>query len=485
MDRHRFAFSRPVGAQPAAGWLLACCLAAACAARSPTTPTMVGPAVPPSTAPPSPPPPPPPPPDAAPGPARPAGPEQLGELIWSAFRAGDLTAVRSHFDAQMAAALSQDKLAQVWGQMTAMLGRLESWKLSEKRPEGALTLLVYTLSLTGGGVQGRLALDRELAIAGLFFTPLPPPAPAPGANAETPAAPPGVRVEAVRVGEAPWQLAGVLTAPTAPGKHPGVVLVGGSGPLDQDATVGANKPLRDLADGLAARGIASLRHEKRTFAHRGRLSNDITVEQEVIADAVRALALLRTRPEVDPDAVYIVGHSLGAQLTPVIAERDGNVAGLVLLAPPARRMADAIVDQLRYLGQAPEQELTTLAKKAKAIYDGSAAPGEMFLGAPASYFTDLEQRDAMGVARKLAKPILVLRGARDYQVVERDFRAWQALIQKIPGSSAATLPGLNHLFILGKGKPGPAEYGAPGKVADSAIDRIASFVKRPRPSARR
>ncbi len=417
--------------------------------------------------------------------ARSTTPEQVGELVWSAFRAGDLAAVRSRFDARMAAALSQEKLTQVWSGMTTMVGRLESWTLSENRPEGEVTLLVYTLSLTGGHVQGRLALDRELAIAGLFFTPLPPPAVKSGADGQTPAAPPGVRSEAVRVGQAPWELAGVLTAPASPGKHPAVVLVGGSGPLDQDATVGPNKPLRDLAEGLAVRGIATLRHEKRTFAHRDRLSNDITVEQEVIADAVLALALLRARPEVDPDAVFVVGHSLGAQLAPVIAERDGSVAGLVLLAPPARRMADAIVDQLRYLGQAPEQDLAALASKAKAIYDGVAPPGETFLGAPAAYFVDLERRDAMGVARKLGKPMLVLRGARDYQVVESDFRAWRALVQKVPGSTAATLPGLNHLFIAGKGKPGSAEYATPGKVADSALDRISSFVKRHKRMAHR
>jgi hypothetical protein len=56
-----------------------------------------------------------------------------------------------------------------------------------------------------------------------------------------------------------WQLAGILTMPTGAGPFPGVVLVHGSGPNDADETIGANKPFKDLAWGLASRGVAVLR----------------------------------------------------------------------------------------------------------------------------------------------------------------------------------------------------------------------------------
>ena len=110
------------------------------------------------------------------------------------------------------------------------------------------------------------------------------------------------------------------------GAFPGVVMVAGSGPQDRDEKVGPNKPLRDLAWGLTARGIASLRYDKRTLVHRDRLmaaALEITVEEEVIADATAAVELLAGDQLIDAANVALVGHSLGATLAPVIAERSG------------------------------------------------------------------------------------------------------------------------------------------------------------------
>ena len=68
----------------------------------------------------------------------------------------------------------------------------------------------------------------------------------------------------VTVGSGQWALPGTLTIPRGAGPFPGVVLVHGSGPNDRDETIGPNKPFRDLAQGLASKGIAVLRYEKRT-----------------------------------------------------------------------------------------------------------------------------------------------------------------------------------------------------------------------------
>jgi fermentation-respiration switch protein FrsA (DUF1100 family) len=90
---------------------------------------------------------------------------------------------------------------------------------------------------------------------------------------------------------------------------------------------------------------------------------------------------------------------------------------------------------------------------------------------------DLARRDPFRAALSFRKPILLLRGERDYQVTADDLRIWQERMAEAPHVSAITLPNLNHLFIAGSGAPGPAEYLVAGQVHPSLIVRLAAFIK--------
>ena len=76
-------------------------------------------------------------------------------------------------------------------------------------------------------------------------------------------------------------------------------------------------------------------------------------------------------------------------------------------------------------------------------------------------------------------PILILHGGRDYQVIDEDIRIWQNGLKGDAKVRVETFPSLNHLFIAGKGKPGPAEYDTPGHVDGAVIGAIASFITNP------
>ena len=136
--------------------------------------------------------------------------------------------------------------------------------------------------------------------------------------------------------------------PDGAGPFPAVVLVHGSGPSDRDETVGKTKLFADLAAGLTDHGIASLRYDKRTLVYGEQLTNDLTLDDEVITDAIAAVHVLQARPDVA--RVVVVGHSLGGMLAPEIAARAGHVAAVAMLAPPARPPLVMGRDQLRYLG---------------------------------------------------------------------------------------------------------------------------------------
>jgi len=170
-----------------------------------------------------------------------------------------------------------------------------------------------------------------------------------------PYTPPGyASVEAVSeteiiVGDA-WPLPAVLMCPASEGRFPAAVIVGGSGAVDRDATVGPNKPFRDLALGLATLGICTLRYDKRLAAHRERVMAQVeqwTLRHNTIDDALQAIELLRARAEVDPGAVFAIGHSLGGYAMPRIAARAPELCGFVSMAGTPRHLREVFVPQAR------------------------------------------------------------------------------------------------------------------------------------------
>jgi len=284
----------------------------------------------------------------------------------------------------------------------------------------------------------------------------------------------GPREVALQVGADPqYPLGATLTVPDGPGPFPAVVLVHGSGPLDRDETVGATRMFADLAAGLAARGIAVLRYDKRTFTYADRLTNDLTLDDEVIDDAVDAVYTLAARREIDASRIVVVGHSLGGMLAPEIATRAGHVAGVALLAPPARPPLDILRDQLRYLG-APA-DVRVAVEQASIVDALPLAPTEpvYVLGMPLTYWRDWERHDGIAAARALAIPTLVIQGGRDYQVTAEDFVLWK---HGLPHASFVWLPADNHALIAGRGRPGPRDYAREAHVDVRAISKLAAFV---------
>ena len=384
---------------------------------------------------------------------------------------GDFAAATSTFDDTMVGALPAEELRQTWNAIESQLGKLTGWRIVERSSEKGLLVRVGRMTFEKGELIGQVVVNVDKGkVSGLFFRPAPSPSAPPAASDDR------FRSEEMQFGTAPWTIRGTLLLPRGAGPWPAVVLVAGSGPQDRDESVGANKPFRDLAEGLAARNIAVLRYDKRTFLHGGRMPlSTITVEEEVIADAAAAIDILRTRPEIASARIAVVGHSLGAFLAPEIAQRAAPTAVLVLLAVPGRPLPMILVDQLRFVG-APPAEIDKIERQAKLLLTGKLKPEETFVSVPVSYWTDLLKRNAIAVAKTLRCPILILRGGRDYQVTAVDQQIWSKAFEGVATVTIETLPDLNHIFIAGAGPSGPAEYERPGRVDDRAVERIARFI---------
>ena len=277
-------------------------------------------------------------------------------------------------------------------------------------------------------------------------------------------------------------LPGILTTP--PGKKPAaaVLLLSGSGPQDRDETVGTNKPLRDLARGLASRGIASLRYDKRTYVKRDpSIAPDL--KREYVEDARAALALLQKAEGIDRERIFVVGHSLGGSVAPLVAG-GGGVRGLVLLAPMARPADEVLLDQIPFqlrLSGADEAEIARRVEQIKAYFvalkDPKADPG-FFFGASPGYWRDWLALDVSKLLRETTVPALVLQGAKDIQVSpDLDFEKLRREVGDREGRVSYRLfPDLNHLFLRTEGPSTGAEYGIPGRIDPAVLASIADWI---------
>lgn len=391
------------------------------------------------------------------------------------------------FDSTMKTVMPAARLEEAWNSVLKQAGKFRE-QLGVRHQKYAIYDIIFvTCRFEGSPMDVRVVFDQAGKIAGLFFSP-----PQSVAEYSTPpyAERESFREVEVTVGSGKWSLGGTLSLPNGERRWPAVVLVHGSGPNDRDETIGPNKPFRDIAWGLASRGIAVLRYEKRTRQHASEMiefRKTLTVNEETIDDACEAVAFLRTRSEIDTNRIFVLGHSLGGMLVPRVALRDARIAGFIILAGATRPIEDVIVEQFTYIfgldGTIDDQEQSRLADVRKQrdgvkMLTPADTAAQALFAAPASYWLDLRNYDPPAVAAKLHVPLLILQGGRDYQVTNTDFERWRTALRNKPNVSFSLYPLLNHLFIEGEGQSTPSEYDRPGHVSEAVITDILRWLSR-------
>jgi len=388
----------------------------------------------------------------------------------------------------MRQALPVAQLGEAWKQIVAQAGAFQSITGVSKEEKDGLQIVFVACTFERGPLEFVVPLDAQMRMAG--FRARPPVSHAPWAPASY--AHPDAFVErAVTVGTGQWALPGFLTVPRGvPGPVPAVVLVHGSGPQDEDETIGPNKLFKDLAWGLTSQKIAVLRYVKRTRRYGKEMKEStasLTLNEETVEDARLAVAVLALQPEVDPKRVFVLGHSLGGYAAPRIASGNPQVAGLILMAATTRPLEDLVVAQIRYLVGlggtiTPEgqKKIDEAEQSATEIRNPSLKPGMTvhLLGTslPASYFLDLRSYHPAEMLAGLHLPVLVLQGQRDYQAQMVDFDGWKKALGVDPRASFKVYPALNHLFMAGEGPSSEAEYLKPSHVDEAVVRDIATWV---------
>ncbi|MFO0601020.1 MAG: alpha/beta fold hydrolase [Myxococcaceae bacterium] len=386
------------------------------------------------------------------------------------------------FNADMAAALPAAQLKQAWdavGQQFGAFKEVRSVRI-EKKDEYRIALLLCAFEKADLLVT--VSVDPKNQVGGLFFRPAGNPS-----NAGPPWSPPSyaakVEEQSVVVGD-DFKLPATLIVPAGDGPFPVVILVHGSGPNDRDETLGANKPFKDLAYGLAAKGIATLRYDKRTLKYPGQFpsTKPYGLKEEIIDDVKAAVSLVLKTPKLDGKRVVVAGHSLGGTFGPRIAEEEPRVKALVLLAGATRPMDVLVREQIKVT--APGNAAASAAAEAfsKKFNDPKLTAAEEvdFLGAklPGSYVLELRNEQPATRAAKLKLPIFIGQGGRDYQVTTTDLDGWKKTLEKKPNVTIKLWPALNHALIEGTGPSTPQEYAVPGHVAEVVVTDLAAWINK-------
>jgi fermentation-respiration switch protein FrsA (DUF1100 family) len=295
------------------------------------------------------------------------------------------------------------------------------------------------------------------------------------------------------------KLAGSFTYPKENKKFPAVVLVTGSGAQDRDETIFKHKPFLVIADYLTKNGIAVLRFDDRGV---GKSTGNFAAATSVdfVTDALAAVEFLKTRNEVDPSKIGIMGHSEGGMIAPMAVSSSDDVAFIVLLAGPGMQGSDLLALQTELILKAngtPPEKVEESVKTNKAAYkivveQPDSAPAfkelEKLFEDQIANLTEEEKKqpeysrgnfeqsvktilspwfrfflkfDPKEYLENIQIPVLALNGEKDLQVPPKENLSGIEEALKIAGNKnfkTVELPGLNHLFQNCK-TGSPNEYG--------------------------
>ncbi len=299
-------------------------------------------------------------------------------------------------------------------------------------------------------------------------------------------------------------LAATLTIPQGTGPFPGVVLITGSGPQDRDESLLGHKPFLILADYLTRHGIAVLRADDRgTGKSTGDFSKATTAD--FATDTEAGVAYLKTRAEVNPHKIGLIGHSEGGVIAPMVAARNSDVAYIVMMAGTGVPGDQVIVAQGEAIALASgktkeeaaksrtkeeqiiklvemEKDQAVLEKQLRDKMAGDVPEGQIGMQikqVTSPWFHYFLTYDPATALRKVTCPVLVLNGSLDKQVLPD---------QNLPPIRKALedggnkhfeideLAGLNHLFQTAK-TGAPSEYAQIAETMSPVVlEKISSWI---------
>lgn len=261
--------------------------------------------------------------------------------------------------------------------------------------------------------------------------------------------------------------------------------------------LGESKALmyKDIAEGLAEKGIATFRYDKRLYAHGDKYDEkmllNLTLEDEYLEDYNEILEYFSNRDYIDKDNIYTIGHSQGGSLIPLLEKTNPKATKYISLAGASTNLIDLIIEQYEgeieakkdYLSEEQLKELEDYINSFKDKINSltNDSPNEM-IGFFETYFNtkyilDIKNNDILEGFKNVDKPILFLKGENDWNVREKEIVAFENILGNRDDIEFKRYKGLNHAFMKGELEDNLWPWNG-GKVEKEVIDDIAEFINK-------
>jgi hypothetical protein len=196
--------------------------------------------------------------------------------------------------------------------------------------------------------------------------------------------------------------------------------------------------MRDIAYGLANRGLASLRYNVRGYQYASEVSSDMGIYDRFLQDACYAVNQIYNDSRIDKSRIYLLAHGRAADnLAAIVQKKEKRIAGAVMMA------GKPVAVQEKFYSD----------KSKNVSFD-------------AAYF--MEQNSTL--------PLLMLQGEADFETGMDEYQQWSTVLEGRAHIEYHSFKKLNHYFIKTSGKTDASEYDTSGKVSSAVINKIASWI---------
>lgn len=348
------------------------------------------------------------------------------------------------FSKDLKAQITEEMLIQGWQGIKDEGGNIIKINDAKTESEQGMTVVTLPIDFDKTDFDFLLAFNSEGGIEGIMFM-------YPQDEDIEPQVTATFAETIVTVGE--HELKGMLTMPKNAEKPPIVILIQGSGQHNMNEGSGELATFNELAHGLAERGVATLRYNKRFF-QLPELQGDgnYTIQEEVLDDADAAVKLAKSYvDEGKVSGIYVMGHSLGGCLVPTIAQKNSDVKGVISLAGTPRDLVDVVIDQLTAQKGEATNDITKESLQqeldAAAVMKEGNDKDATLLGWGYNYFNSLKELNIGETAKSLDIPMLFLQGDSDVQVYpDKDFPLWKEYLDGKANCTFKLYEGLGHFF---------------------------------------